>query len=179
LLDCRRAGLRRELARRQETFREDASNADRAMPRNRLRHELMPVVERLAPGGVRALARLAGLAEDDEAVLTGGAIETARSVVLSRVGEPDGSGAIDIDAAALRSVPPAIGRRVLRALVAELQPGAAPSAAHLQAIWDLVRADTRKGHLDLAGLTVERSLRRKAAGSPKGGVVTLKLRANE
>ncbi len=207
LLECRRAGLQRELARRHETFREDASNLDHAMPRNRLRHELMPVVERLAPGGVRALARLAALAEDVEAVLAGAAIETVRSVVLSRVGEPERPGAIEIDAAALRAAPPAIGRRVLRALVAELLPGAAPSAVHLQAIWDLARADKGKGHVDLAGLTVDRrgaivtlrpglkarppgrpdrSLRRTEAGSsdparqaPKDGMVILRLRANK
>src|SRR5688572_8287520 len=67
LLGCRRLELREFLNDRQELFREDASNLDLSIPRNRLRHELMPVIERLAPGGVAALARAAALAADDEA----------------------------------------------------------------------------------------------------------------
>ena len=59
LLDCRRSELRRYLLARDEPFREDASNFDRRIPRNRVRHDLLPVVEDLAPGGVRALARAA------------------------------------------------------------------------------------------------------------------------
>jgi tRNA(Ile)-lysidine synthase len=155
LLECRRAALRRDLDVRGETYRDDLSNLDVSIPRNRLRHALMPVIEQLAPGGVRALARLASLAQDDEAVLTMRAIKTARDVVLSPVG-PGRADAIDIDAPALSRVPPAIGRRVLRALAAEIAPGTAFEAVHLQAVWDLVRADKPKGHLDLSGLAVER-----------------------
>jgi tRNA(Ile)-lysidine synthase len=163
LLESRRSELRRDLARRGETFREDASNLDVAIPRNRLRRDLMPVVEQIAPGGVRALARLAGLAEDDEAALEGAAIEMARTVVLSRVGDAGRTVSIDIDAAALSRLPPAIGRRVVRALVREMAPESAPRAVHLQAIWSLVRADKPKGHLDLAGFVVRR----------RGGVISL------
>jgi tRNA(Ile)-lysidine synthase len=156
LLECRRAELRRDLAQRGETFRDDSSNLDLSIPRNRLRQSLMPVIEAMAPGGVRALARLAGLAEDDEDVLTKLAIETAGTLVLSRGGAPGRPEALEIDAAALRSIPPAIGRRVLRALAAEVAPRAAPGAVQLQSIWRLVQADKPRGHLDLAGLTVDR-----------------------
>jgi tRNA(Ile)-lysidine synthase len=203
LLECRRADLRRDLARRGEPFREDRSNLDPAIPRNRIRHSLLPVIEAIAPGGVRALSRLAGLAEEDEAVLMTAAIETARSLVLSRVGSAGRVEALGLDAAALRSVPPAIGRRVVRALVAELAPRATPGAGELQAIWRLVQADNKRGHLDLKGFTVDRdggrlrfqavrrapaSQREGRTGGPEGtvratapepGVVILKARAKE
>ena len=156
LLECRRADLRRDLARRDEAFREDSSNLDTSIPRNRVRHALLPVIEAIAPGGVRALARLAAFAGEDEAVLMKAAIETARTLVLSRVGSAGRPEALEIDAAALRSVPPAIGRRVVRALAAEVAPRATPGAIQLQAIWNLVQADKRMGHLDLQGFTVER-----------------------
>jgi len=155
LLECRRVALQRDLLVRGETYRDDRSNLDLAIPRNRLRHALMPVVEQLAPGGVRALARLASLAQDDEAVLTKRAIETARDVVLSPVG-PGRAGAIEIDARSLSRVPPAIGRRVLRGVIGEIAPGTAVGAVHLQAVWDLVQADKLKGKLNLPGLAVER-----------------------
>ncbi len=157
LLRCRRLDLRRELARRGEPFREDASNADPAVPRNRLRRELMPVVERLAPGGVSALARLAALAEGDETYLTSVAIETARALVLSRAEGPAGRPvAIDVDRPALGRVPPAIGRRVVRDVLAQVAPEVAPGAGHIQAVWDLVQADKPRGHLDLPGVEVDR-----------------------
>jgi tRNA(Ile)-lysidine synthase len=156
LLECRRADLRRDLARRGETFREDESNADPAFARNRLRHTLMPVVEAVAPGGVRALARLAELANEDETALMKGAIETVETLVLSRVGSGGRAEAIELDAAALRTVQPAIGRRVVRAVAAEVAPQTTPGAIQLQAIWSLVQADNKMGHLDLNGFTVDR-----------------------
>ena len=156
LLECRRADLRRDLARRGEAFREDSSNLDHAIPRNRVRHALLPVIEAIAPGGVRALARLAAFAGEDEAVLMKTAIETARTLVLSRVGPVGRPEAVELDAAALRSVPPAIGRRVVRAVAAEIAPRTTPGAIQLQAILSLVQADNRMGHLDLQGFTVER-----------------------
>jgi len=156
VLECRRADLRRDLARRGEAFRDDSSNLDLAIARNRVRHSLLPVIEAIAPGGVRALARLAAFAGEDEAVLMKAAIETARNLVLSRVGPAGRLEALEIDAAALRSVPPAIDQRVVRALAAEVAPRATPGAIQLQAIWSLVQADNTIGHLDLKGFTVDR-----------------------
>jgi tRNA(Ile)-lysidine synthase TilS/MesJ len=48
---------------------EDPSNADRALRRNALRHEVLPVMERHFPGATAALARYAELAADDDRVL--------------------------------------------------------------------------------------------------------------
>jgi tRNA(Ile)-lysidine synthase len=92
LIDCRRADLRAYLTDRDEPFREDSSNLDRAVPRNRIRRDLVPAIEAVAPAGLSALARLADLAADDEAALEQAAIETVPIVVLNSVrSEPSGA----------------------------------------------------------------------------------------
>ena len=58
--------VRAFLGERQVEFREDASNADLAIPRNRIRHELFPLLdERFAPGIVDVLDREAAIARED------------------------------------------------------------------------------------------------------------------
>jgi tRNA(Ile)-lysidine synthase len=47
------------------SFVEDETNAGNAYLRNRVRHELLPVMERLRPGSARAVARAAGLLAED------------------------------------------------------------------------------------------------------------------
>jgi tRNA(Ile)-lysidine synthase len=148
LLDCRRADLSAHLASIGETFRDDASNRDLAIPRNRVRHELLPVIERIAPGGVAAMARAAALAADDEKYLADAAIEAARAVVLSTTG--------DLQAPALARLAPAIARRVVRDTIERAAPDAAGhiTAHHLEAARHLAE-EREAGHLDLPGVTVE------------------------
>jgi tRNA(Ile)-lysidine synthase len=148
LLGVRRATLRRFLEARGEGWVEDASNADRTIARNAVRHELLPVVERLAPGGIAALARFAALARDDEAVLERRAIEVARKIVLST------EAAVRVRRAALSGVPAAIARRVVRHALEQVSQGAV-TARHVDAIRRLGAADTSIGHLDLPTATVD------------------------
>jgi len=152
-LTRRRAALRRDLERRGETWREDLSNLDVSIARNRLRHELMPVIARLSPSAVDALARLASLAADDEAFLEARAIEAMTSLVLSRGG--DESAPAVLDATALASLPPALARRVIRAAAAGLAPATALAERHIEAVRGLAAGRGRYGHLDLPGLTVD------------------------
>lgn len=51
------------------SWREDPSNRDPRFTRNRLRHEVLPLLEEIRPGASRALARLAGIASAEEDVL--------------------------------------------------------------------------------------------------------------
>ncbi|HKW00684.1 MAG TPA: tRNA lysidine(34) synthetase TilS [Vicinamibacterales bacterium] len=150
LLECRRSELGRYLLARDESFREDASNLDRSIPRNRVRHDLLPVVEDLAPGGIPALARAAEWAADDEAFLEGEAIESARSYVLS-----DGAG-VQLKVEGLAGLPPALARRVVRLAVESAAPGVTVAGRHLDAVRALAAAGHGDGHLDLPGLAVER-----------------------
>jgi tRNA(Ile)-lysidine synthase len=156
LLDCRRAELRRFLSARGEAFREDRSNDDRTIPRNRIRHELLPVVAGLAPGGIDALARLADLAADDDGFLSAAATEMAATIVLEE-------GACDrtVRPSLLRGLPPALGRRLVMMAAAArdgLAPSAPLSARHVDAVLALAAADRSVGHLDLPGLSVDRDL---------------------
>jgi tRNA(Ile)-lysidine synthase len=147
LIDCRRTELRDYLAHRGETFREDASNADVAIPRNRVRHELLPVIERMAPGGLAALARSASLAADDEDFLEAAAIIAASDVVLV-----DGDG-VQLNVAALARLAPAIARRVIRGAIERVSGSEVGrlTAAHIEAVRNL-----DAGHLDLAGVRIDR-----------------------
>lgn len=61
LLGCRDAELRAYLEKYGETWREDATNGDTAIERNRVRHEVIPFLERtLDPHLVEHLATLNG-----------------------------------------------------------------------------------------------------------------------
>jgi tRNA(Ile)-lysidine synthase len=150
LLDCRRAELGRYLRALGEPSRDDASNLDRSIPRNRIRHDLLPVIEDFAPAGVRALARFAQLSADDEQYLEQEAIELAASCVLSH-----GAG-VQVKVGTLAGLPAALARRVVRRAVALAVPDAALSSRHVDAIRALAAADKVEGHLDAPGVSVDR-----------------------
>jgi tRNA(Ile)-lysidine synthase len=108
LLEVPRADLRQYLAAHSLPFRTDATNADVSIPRNRVRHELIPYLQReFSPGISRVLAREAALAREDEDRLHHEAIDLARSIVLTITGEQ-----IELDALALRALPQALAARV-------------------------------------------------------------------
>jgi tRNA(Ile)-lysidine synthase len=160
-----RSDVRAWLDARGESFCEDSTNADRAIARNRLRHDLLPVIRQIAPGGVAALARAATLAEDDERVLQGLAIESSASAVLWA----DTTGA-DLDREVVAALPPATARRVLRLVLEQVAPGAAWSAAHLEAVLRLASRSRGGGSVDLPAVRVERvsNLLRVRVGPAQG-----------
>ena len=93
LLPFWRAEIRRYARRNRLRWREDPTNAHADPARNRIRLELLPWIERtVAPGARRSLARLAELAQEDEAawehVLAGDVESLAReedgAIVLVR-----------------------------------------------------------------------------------------------
>ena len=162
LLTFRRDDLREYVATIGESFREDSSNRDLAIARNKIRHELMPVIARVAPAGARALARVAALARDDEDFLQETAIKASRSLVLSTEGAstapPDArpDSPLRLDCRALAGLPPAVGRRVAREFLSSVHSAASLTSRHIEAVRELAGADKPNGHLDLPGLVVER-----------------------
>jgi tRNA(Ile)-lysidine synthase len=121
LLDVSRADLRAYVAARSLAFRDDASNADVRIPRNRIRHELLPYLEReFSPGIAAVLAREAVIARQDEAHLQAAAIDLASSIVLS---SGEGTEESEVDAVALTSTPPALAARVARMALQTRAPG--------------------------------------------------------
>src|SRR4051794_1428487 len=84
LLDVDRADLRAYLAGLEQPHREDASNRDVAILRNRVRHELLPLLQtRFSPAITDVLARTAALAREDEDFLRRQAIEMMGRIVLT------------------------------------------------------------------------------------------------
>jgi tRNA(Ile)-lysidine synthase len=89
-------------------FRHDASNDDVAIPRNRIRHELLPLIERFAPGIVDVLDREAAIAREDADYLEEAARAASERLISHR------AEGVELDAGALLREPPAIARRVIR-----------------------------------------------------------------
>jgi tRNA(Ile)-lysidine synthase len=150
-LGSRRADLRAWLLDRGESWCEDSTNTNIAIARNRVRHDLLPIIEQMAPGGVAALARAAALAEEDEHALHLEAIKNAPTVVL----QTDASAAT-LDLTALRRLVPAIRRRVVRQVVELMAPRANWTSRHIDAVVQLATRHDGGGQVDLPGIHVER-----------------------
>ncbi len=120
LLEVSRQELREWLAAQGESWREDATNNDVAVVRNRIRHRVLPQLAFVNPRVEEALARAARIHAADADVL-----DELAAVEVARLVEP-GPGRVTIDRARLHQLPEALARRVvLRALKA-----AEPSRAH-------------------------------------------------
>lgn len=69
LLNVSRAEIHASLEERNQSWREDGSNADARYLRNALRLEVLPKLEQLIPGAAERIAATASLLSEDEAVL--------------------------------------------------------------------------------------------------------------
>jgi tRNA(Ile)-lysidine synthase len=133
LLDARRADVVAFLEEAGESWREDASNADTALTRNRVRHIAIPALKSAGGDGViDALARTASLIQDDADELERLAIEKARSIVLS-------NGTLDCEA--LDAAGPAIARRVIRRALEAAAGGRFLSLEHVEGVRSLIKED--------------------------------------
>ena len=142
LLDIDRAELEAYLRQREQPHREDASNADVSIPRNRIRHELLPLLQsRFSPAITDVLAREAALARQDEDFLHHHAIELASRIVLRDKGTSGES--LRIDAAGLRSAPPALSSRVAYDVLSRLAGSRPVSFDHVQRLLALAAGDAR------------------------------------
>ena len=110
--------LRAWLAARGLPCREDASNADRRYLRNRIRAELLPLLARdYEPRIVEHLARLAGLAREDDELLHGFVGELVDEFVRRRGRE------VRLDLRSLPLVRPGLARRVAREFLRQAAGG--------------------------------------------------------
>lgn len=108
-IDTSRAEVRAFLQARRISFREDATNDDRAIPRNRVRHELIPFLEtRFSPGIIDVLDREAAIAREDAECLDAAAAAAAASVMTAT------AAGVELPIEAIVAHPPAIARRVIR-----------------------------------------------------------------
>jgi tRNA(Ile)-lysidine synthase len=109
LLGLRRSELASYLADVGQSFRSDSSNADPRFTRNRLRHQLLPLMAaQFNSGIVDALLRLGSLAGEAQEVIDRRVQELATHCVLR-----DGSGPLRIQLQPLAGQPPYLLRELL------------------------------------------------------------------
>jgi tRNA(Ile)-lysidine synthase len=180
LLDISRADLRQYAAERTLAFRDDSSNADLAIPRNRVRHELLPYLEReFSPGIASVLAREAAIAREDEDRLQTEAIDLAGRIVLTdtKPAGPGDSGSaagrldrVEIEVAALRSLHPALGARVARIGLSVLAPRRFIGSDHVERFLRFAREARPGAALSLPGQQAVRHGNRVVLGPepPRG-----------
>jgi tRNA(Ile)-lysidine synthase len=136
LLGERRATLRALLEAAGIAYRVDPSNADPAFLRNRVRGDLLPLLEELRPGAVDRIGQFARLAGEDDALLD----EVAAAELRIRTTE---DGEID-----WRNPPAtALGRRILRIAIG----GPAPSAERVDALLEAAGGDRGGVRIELGG----------------------------
>jgi tRNA(Ile)-lysidine synthase len=147
LIDARRSAIEAFLRESGERWREDASNADIALARNRVRHEALPALKAIAGDGVvDALARTASLIQDDADELDRRAIEMSAAAVL-----PDGA----LDMAVLAAASPALARRVIRTALEQAADGRFLSLEHVEAVRSLMKQGAARA-VQLPGIVASR-----------------------
>lgn len=149
LIEISREQLRRFAADRGLAYRDDESNADLSIPRNRIRHELLPYLAgRFSPNIVEVLAREADVARDDDDRLESEAIEIARSVVLTDT-QPEP--VAELDAERLNALHPAIAARVARIALGHLRGAGFIGFEQVRRFLDFARSGRPGGVLSLPG----------------------------
>lgn len=129
MLGVRRAEVEAYLRSKGQSWCEDSSNGDLRLLRNRVRHDVMPMLRSLNPSVEEALGRTAAIARDEEAywkgevarllpgmVLPGKPVRGGGRAVSTAVGEQ----VIALELERLKAVQPAVRRRLVRAAAAQL-----------------------------------------------------------
>lgn len=174
MLNVRRREVERFLRERNQAWREDSSNRDLDFTRNRVRHELMPLLRTFNPAIDEVLARTAAIARDEESYWTAEAARLMPGLLLPgkpvrgggrAVSTAVGERTLAIELERLKALAPAIRRRVLRDAAATLGCRiGSDETARLLALAGLERYPGLTGkigsRLELAaGLRAERSAR--------------------
>jgi tRNA(Ile)-lysidine synthase len=149
LLEVTRDELRAELTARGQAWREDATNADVAIPRNRVRHELLPYLERhFNPAAIRALARLADVTRADESWADALVEATAPEAISTQ------DGAVSLNVSRLKGSPEALARRLARRALELANPGRGCTVEEVDLVLAVVHGE--RPAAEISGLRVER-----------------------
>jgi len=121
LLEVSRETVKAYLLRRGETWREDSSNQDLRRMRNRVRHRLMPLLrQEFNPEIDAVLARTATFFREEDEFLDTLTVDLARRLIRN---EAQG---FCLSIPALRVLPAALRRRLLRSFLEGASPDSAP-----------------------------------------------------
>jgi len=117
LIEAERRHVLDYLKKRGIPFREDESNRDKKILRNRIRLELLPYLERrYGPGLVSRIGRLAIVLQEEDRVMT----DLARQMLACVASSPADRG-MKIDAEALEGLEPALAARVVREFLRDVR----------------------------------------------------------
>jgi tRNA(Ile)-lysidine synthase len=174
LIDITRDELQGYLTSIDQPSCEDETNRDLSIPRNRVRHELLPYLRReFSPAITDVLARESAIARQEDDRLQQEAIEIADLIVLTSVGpsggppgsvrlQPDnsegnqGEARVEVDASTLAALHPALASRVARLALAVLAPDRFVGFEHVERLLGLARAADHRGAVSLPGQYVVR-----------------------
>jgi tRNA(Ile)-lysidine synthase len=149
LLAVTRDELRGELVACGQRWREDVTNEDVAIPRNRVRHELLPyLAQHFNPSVTRALARFADLSRGDERWIEGVVEIQASRAISAR------DGGVTLNVPIVAEAPEALARRLARRALEMANPGHACSVAEVELLLSVVHGE--QGAAEISGLRVER-----------------------
>jgi tRNA(Ile)-lysidine synthase len=164
-LGVRRTEIEAWLSQIGQDWREDASNQDTGYTRNRLRHELLPVLTSYNPQIYRQLANLATLARDEDAYWQAELARALPQLVLPGKPVRGGGRAAGSDpnqstiALEIERLPtqPALRRRILRAAARQL--GAALNFEQTERLLAMCGPEPSRRQTLTAALRAERSPR--------------------
>jgi tRNA(Ile)-lysidine synthase len=105
-------------------YRKDSSNESANYRRNRIRRELVPVMEQIAPATIRLLQRQANLLREDDLYLE----QVVRELYSSLVSR-DAGGVQKFDRQAFAAIPGALQRRIVRLVLRKAEPKERASSA--------------------------------------------------
>lgn len=115
LLGIRRATIRDYLRELEQPWREDASNADPRYLRNRIRHELIPLLTRdYQANAVQAVCRLGAAARATATIVDREAQRLLADAIVPAAGVERSAGSIALDCAVLARQGPALARETIR-----------------------------------------------------------------
>lgn len=124
MLRVRRAQVEAFLKARRQVWREDSSNHDTSLTRNRVRRELMPMLRSFNPAVDEALANVAELARDEQAYWDSEVSRMLPHLLLPgkpvrgggrAVGTVAGEAAVALEVERLKGLGPVLRRRIVRA----------------------------------------------------------------
>ncbi len=162
LLATTRAEIEAYLRHLGQAWREDSSNRHLTFTRNRIRHELLPLLEGWNPRLREHLAQMADLARDEDSWWQTELSRLAPQIILPgrpvRGGGRAAADGLALDIAKLCALPVALQRRFLRFAADQLQ--ASPDFVATEALRSLARTGKAGQKLELAsGFRAERTNR--------------------
>jgi tRNA(Ile)-lysidine synthase len=146
LLPVTRCEIEQYLSARGLSYRTDATNADTAILRNSIRHELLPLLRRYNPKVSERLAATAEILASDEELL-----DQLTESTLAKLSQSDGS-SVKLDLEKVAQEPKGLRLRLYRRAVAGVRGDLRRIAlSHLEAIDRLVTSGPPNGKLNLPG----------------------------